>query len=1254
MDPIALLHCERCPLQSVRQPIVGSGPAKAKLVIIGEAPGTAERQYGKPFAGPSGKLLRMILEEWRIDPKEVYYTHALLCQPMNEARSAVQPSKTMLSACRNRLIAEIRYREPQIVLTLGAIPAQVFFGDVKLTDIIATTHWHSEIDSWILSTYHPSSILHGQYGYFDDIYYTLRKVAMLLNGSIPFPNRNLVIEYEHITQWSDTKMTEEYNRIRPEDRDAYDDHIASYDDEEIFEILLNLSTASRISLDLETNGFSSVKDPVLQVAMATLDRTYVFEADVLLREPFYTTFQTMLLDTNIEWVLHNMSFDLQFIEREWHVVPKCVLDTMTLALCLTEKGERVGLKRLTREYLSADYYEAELAKYPYKKSFNNIPRAVMARYAAKDVYYTIRLPQALIPLCDAEGTLETAYKLLMPAQKAFAQMEATGVKIDLQWAAQLTDLWAPRISDAINDLRMYAKELGFNPAAVVKDPPKDGLLNPRSFPQLQHLVYDILKFPLTNGTRTTGVDFLEKYPGAPITEKLKALREVDHLQKAYVNGIVDDVDIDGRAHPDILLFGTVTGRLSIRNPPLQCVTGDTFVYSNGLRRIASLIPMTEGTYTKGVFIQTPSGRATHTSYEICKWSSTLLQITLTSGVQIRCTPDHPFYLASGEKIEAQLLQPRHVLQSAGEMQYYGYVFQIRTARGDEGLTPSLCYLLGAWLATGTDTDGLKLRIYDPTVRHYLQNSFPNVEVDRNIVRLKDPTIVSLVRTLWKPIERQVSTKYIPEVVLQFTERLLKSVIEGILDAGTKLDHLDRLSMSGSETLMREVQLLVYAVTGNMAKLSPTPGTAHTYTLQWSKRCSVLLCNEFSLVHSSMMKDHHYAAIEFTQPLWTVEGIETVDGDYVYDVTVPEEHQFLANGLVVSNTLPKWGANPDLAKLVRKLFVAAPGYTLIEADYAQLELRIAWHYSEDEKLGEALLSGDFHRSVSMDIFHKRWEEVTKMDRFVSKFVTFGIMYGRQAYSLAQGELKEATGGSERKAQEYINKWFAKFPKYHAWWQAAQQTALREGRLTTTLGRVRRWNFITSEIEGDIKNQAVNFPIQSLASDLCLSGCIRLNEILRALDYGRPLFTVHDAIVFEVRTDKLLEALPIITSEMQKPPFTTCAQFDVEVDIGQNLGELSLTAVFADSYVVQHGSQSARYHGKDATYEMGHLTKGDGIALGYVADEAQAKKFSAGGEVLKDLVERGYEVTFCKCARCEVQIFYTRLPEIAFCHECATKE
>jgi uracil-DNA glycosylase family 4 len=261
------------------------------------------------------------------------------------------------------------------------------------------------------------------------------------------------------------------------------------------------------------------------------------------------------------------------------------------------------------------------------------------------------------------------------------------------------------------------------------------------------------------------------------------------------------------------------------------------------------------------------------------------------------------------------------------------------------------------------------------------------------------------------------------------------------------------------------------------------------------------------------------------------------------------------------TLPKWGTNPKLAKMIRRMFAAdTDEYLIVDVDYSNLELFVAWHYSGDEKLGEALTrpgpngKPDYHRHAAAAMFNTPFEQVSGDMRFNSKFVTFGVAYGRQAYSLAQGELKALTGGDERVAQGYIDKFWTGFPKWKKFYDECQWKALHEQELTTTLGRKRRWRLVMPSLENHIKNQAVNFPLQSLASDICLSAGIRLTEALKERNWGRVLFTVHDSLVFLVRKRFIHQAVALIEKEMTATEFETCAQFKVEIEVGPNLGDV----------------------------------------------------------------------------------------------------
>ena len=237
--------------------------------------------------------------------------------------------------------------------------------------------------------------------------------------------------------------------------------------------------------------------------------------------------------------------------------------------------------------------------------------------------------------------------------------------------------------------------------------------------------------------------------------------------------------------------------------------------------------------------------------------------------------------------------------------------------------------------------------------------------------------------------------------------------------------------------------------------------------------------------------------------------------------------------------------------IKKLFTSSDNHLFVEADYKQLELRIAWHLSGDINLGKALMSGDFHLQTASIVFDKPKDQVTKEERYSTKAITFGVMYGRQAKALALNELKPLTGGNPRIAQHYIDAFWELYPQYREWTEKIAEQAITKGyvRVLET-GRTRRWNIITEDMKYNIKNKAVNFPVQSLASDLNLISMIKLHTILKEKKLGRVLFPVHDSICFEIHEDYLEESINIIKSTMTDPFFSTDVIFEVDISYGKS--------------------------------------------------------------------------------------------------------
>jgi len=228
---------------------------------------------------------------------------------------------------------------------------------------------------------------------------------------------------------------------------------------------------------------------------------------------------------------------------------------------------------------------------------------------------------------------------------------------------------------------------------------------------------------------------------------------------------------------------------------------------------------------------------------------------------------------------------------------------------------------------------------------------------------------------------------------------------------------------------------------------------------------------------------------------------------------------------------------ELGREVRRAFVAEPGWSLVAADYSQIELRVLAHMSGDENLIAAFRRGeDIHRATAAAILGKRPEEITAAERRAAKTVNFGLIYGMGAYSLARDLTVDVA-----EAQAFIDAYFERFPGVKAYMDGLRETARREGTVTTLFGRVRRianLDHPSANVRAAAERMAINAPIQGTAADLIKLAMIELD---RRLDESgaRLLLQVHDELVLEApagdeqRTAELVREVMEHVAELTVP-------------------------------------------------------------------------------------------------------------------------
>ena len=219
-------------------------------------------------------------------------------------------------------------------------------------------------------------------------------------------------------------------------------------------------------------------------------------------------------------------------------------------------------------------------------------------------------------------------------------------------------------------------------------------------------------------------------------------------------------------------------------------------------------------------------------------------------------------------------------------------------------------------------------------------------------------------------------------------------------------------------------------------------------------------------------------------------------------------------------------------LVRAAFIAPPGSLLVSADYNQIELRVLAHLSEDRNLIDAFRAGlDIHRATSAELFEVAPEAVTPSMRRVAKVVNFGVIYG-----MGPVRLSRQLGISRTQAEEYISRYFAKYPGVRQLYAKVLEGARTSGFVTTLFGRRRYLPDITSDHGGRrqlAERMATNTPIQGSAADIIKKAMVDLAGQLaqRKLESSMVL-QIHDELLLECPAAEVEEASRLVASTMER--------------------------------------------------------------------------------------------------------------------------
>lgn len=589
------MNCDTCPFKS-RNKVPSSGdPLKCKYILMGEAPGWNEVRLGRPFVGETGKLLEAFLtrEGLELHGDDFYLMNAMSC-PVRSKKQTPQA----VAACRPRVLAEINAINPDAILVVMGKNARESLYPGEQGGILGSRGWRERNGRDVFVMAHPAYYLYNP----DQAPMLVKDIMRIKRGRLPQIGPFRMASHkgddgEYIYHLLDTHekldafISDRY-RTPKEDRGfiAYDLETDQVDFQRDRILCMSISLKegeAHIIPDslLYEDGFEFVTTSwsKKQWTAFTQDRRY--KTGSYLRPNYKTVAQLRMLWAipGFRWVGQNSKFDMRFLH---HLGVKNVhtdFDTIIAHYTLDERRGGHALKPLADDYFDVGDYESDLFQYITKKSahYSRIPRDVLYRYNAMDTECTLRLACVLEEELKTDGLYERPFMYpMMEALPMLLHAELTGVWVDWE---EVDRIQHKELAPALEEIQNELREISGYPE-----------LNPLSSVKVNNILYDDLGLPIVKartragGHKVTGrssqraiMDMwaqmweqgkLRISPEAwRFVEKLREYRHLRKLLGSYIRKWQAFRGTDDRVHTSFLLRGTVTGRLSSRDPPMQTI-----------------------------------------------------------------------------------------------------------------------------------------------------------------------------------------------------------------------------------------------------------------------------------------------------------------------------------------------------------------------------------------------------------------------------------------------------------------------------------------------------------------------------------------------------------------------------------------------------------------------------------------------------------------------------------------------------------
>jgi len=556
--------CELCPLERFHRARVRPvGSPEASVLLVGEAPGYEENKQGVPFVGKSGKVLRQLLKKVGYTKKTSRIANTVLCRPPENR----EPTKQERLCCLPYFIRTIS-EMPNLtcIVPLGNTALQTISGSTGISSKrgqILKSKWGPAC----LPTYHPA--------------YALRNPSALqdIEADISYVKNNLQVQ-----------QSLDYRVVTTE--------------EDLRTVFEEIKQAKLLAFDVETTGVSFFRDTVIGISFSWAREQGIYiplfkskqnELDPLV--PFWGPILDDFVRTNLRHILespvpkaaHNGKFDVLFCKHSLGIeVQNFVFDTM-LADHLLSENTRHSLDALSLRYPIRGYkrkiQEAlGIGKTDNQIGYEGLPLESIGPYGCADADLTFRLAQDEQIALEKEGLLDIFNNFVMPFQQFLMHIEERGILTNADAIEVAREQLTVEVADHLQKVREVA-----------------GDINLRSPKQLRALLYDQLHLqkyldPTVNVTKKTQqwstdratLTVLE--PHHPVISSILAYSKVNKLLTTYINPLEKLRDEEGRIHPNFLVHGTVSGRISCKNPnlmniPKSALIRDIYIPSPGYKFI---------------------------------------------------------------------------------------------------------------------------------------------------------------------------------------------------------------------------------------------------------------------------------------------------------------------------------------------------------------------------------------------------------------------------------------------------------------------------------------------------------------------------------------------------------------------------------------------------------------------------------------------------------------------------------------------